>query len=157
IAAAIESQFREIVDTQPEWFAQHCDEAGWSEKAAQYWRAAGEQAARRAADVEAIEHFRRAVQRNAERPVSLERSRTELAILSQLGPALMTVQGWATPEVGEVLERATIVAKELETSRDLAAPLTSLWLFRFTRGEFERADQISDEIFRTAGELNDPD
>jgi len=157
IAAAIESRFPEIVDTQPEWVAQHCDEAGLSEKATQYWRTAGEQATRRAANVEAIEHFRRALLRNAERPASPESAQTELAILSQLGPALMTVQGWATPEVGEVLERATVVAKQLETSRDLASPLTSLWLFRFTRGELDRADQISDEIFRIAGELNDPE
>jgi class 3 adenylate cyclase/predicted ATPase len=155
IAAAIETQFPEIVDTQPEWLAQHCDETGWSEKATQYWRAAGEQAVRRAANVEAIEHFRRALLRNAERPAGIERSRTELAILSQLGPALMSIHGWAAPQVGEVLERATNVAKQLETSRDLAAPLTGLWLFRFTRGELDRADQISEEIFRLAGELND--
>jgi predicted ATPase/class 3 adenylate cyclase len=157
VAAAIETQFPEIVATQPEWLARHCDEAGWPEKAAQYWRAAGEQAVRRAANVEAIEHFRRALLRNAERPEGIERSRTELAISSQLGPALMSVHGWAAPEVGEILERATNVAQQLETSRDLAAPLTSLWLFRFTRGEFDRADQISEEIFRIARELNDPE
>jgi class 3 adenylate cyclase/predicted ATPase len=157
IAAAIETQFPEIVVTQPEWLAQHCDQAGWPEKAAQYWRAAGEQGVRRAANVEAIEHFRRAVRSNAERPPGVERARTELAILSQLGPALMSVHGWAAPEVGEILERATNVAQQLEASRDLAAPLTSLWLFRFTRGEFDRAEQISEEIFRIARELNDPE
>jgi class 3 adenylate cyclase/predicted ATPase/tRNA A37 threonylcarbamoyladenosine biosynthesis protein TsaE len=157
IAAAIETKFPEIVATQPEWLAQHCDEAGWPEKAAQYWRAAGEQAVRRAANVEAIEHFHRALLRNAERSAGIERSRTELAILSQLGPALMSVRGWAAPEVGEILERATNVAQQFETSRDLAAPLTSLWLFRFTRGELDRAEQISVEIFRIARELKDPE
>ena len=84
IAAAIETKFPEIVATQPEWLAHHCDEAGWPEKAAQYWRAAGEQAVRRAANVEAIEHFRRALLRSAERPAGIERPRAELAILSQL-------------------------------------------------------------------------
>jgi predicted ATPase/class 3 adenylate cyclase len=157
IAAAIETKFPEIVATQPEWLAQHCDEAGWAEKAAQYWRAAGEQAVRRAANVEAIEHFQRALLRNAERPAGSARSRAELAILSQLGPALMSVYGWAAPEVGETLERATNVAQQLEISRDLAAPLTNLWLFRFTRGELDGADQISEEIFRIARELNDPE
>jgi class 3 adenylate cyclase/predicted ATPase len=157
VAAAIETQFPEIVDTQPEWLAHNCDQAGWPTKAAQYWRAAGEQAVRRAANVEAIEHFRRALLRNAERPEGNERSRAELAISSQLGPALMSVHGWAAPEVGEILERATNVAQQLEASRDLAAPLTSLWLFRFTRGEFDRAEQISEEIFRIARELNDPE
>src|SRR5262249_34570092 len=155
IAAAIETKFPEIVVTQPEWLAQHCDEAGWPEKAAQYWRAAGEQAVRRAANVEAIEHFRRALLRNAKRSAGVESARTELAILSQLGPALMSVHGWAAPEGGEILERASNVAQQLESSRDLAAPLIGLWLFRFTRGEFERADQICDEMFRIARELND--
>jgi predicted ATPase len=121
IAAAIETQFPEIVATQPEWLAQHCDEAGWPEKATQYWRAAGEQAVRRAANVEAIEHFRRALLRNAERSAGVESARTELAILSQLGPALMSIHGWAAPVVGEVLERATSVARQLETSRDLGS------------------------------------
>ena len=32
IAAAIETKFPEIVATQPEWLAHHCDEAGWPEK-----------------------------------------------------------------------------------------------------------------------------
>jgi predicted ATPase len=77
--------------------------------------------------------------------------------LSQLGPALMSVHGWAAPEVGEIVERATNVAQQLEASRDLVAPLIGLWLFRFTRGEFDRADQISEEILRIACELNDPE
>jgi predicted ATPase len=157
IAAAIETQFPEIVDTQPEWIAQHCDEAGWFEKATQYWRAAGEQAVRRAANVEAIEHFRRALLRNAERPAGTERAHTELAILSELGPALLSVHGWTASQVEEVFVRATNVAQQLETSRDLAAPLTGLWIFRFTRGELGQADQISEQIFRIADELNDSD
>jgi len=157
IAAAVETQFPEIVATQPEWLAQHCDEAGWPEKATQYWRAAGEQAVRRAANVEAIEHFRRALLRNAERSAGVESARTELAILSQLGPALMSIHGWAAPVVGEVLERAASVARQLETSRDLAAPLTSLWLFRYARGELDQSDEISDEIFRIAQKLDDPE
>ena len=157
IAAAVETQFPEIVATQPEWLAQHCDKAGWPEKATQYWRAAGEQAVRRAANVEAIEHFRRALLRNAERSAGVESARTELATLSQLGPALMSIHGWAAPVVGEVLERAASVARQLETSRDLAAPLTSLWLFRYARGELDQSDEISDEIFRIAQKLDDPE
>src|SRR5262249_56074091 len=54
IAAAIETKFPEIVVTQPEWLAQHCDEAGWPEKAAQYWRAARAQAVRRPANLQPI-------------------------------------------------------------------------------------------------------
>jgi predicted ATPase len=101
--------------------------------------------------------FRRALLRNADRPEDADRLRTELTILSQLGPALMSIHGWAAPAVGEVLERATNVARQLEASRDLAAPLTSLWLFRYARGELDQSDAISDEIFRIARKLNDPE
>jgi hypothetical protein len=69
----------------------------------------------------------------------------------------MSIHGWAAPAVGEVLERATDVARQLETSRDLAPPLTSLWLFRYARGELNQSDEISNEIFRIARELDDPE
>ena len=155
IAETLENQFADIVQSQPELLAQHCSQAGWSEKAALYWRTAGERAALGGANVEAIEHFRRALLRNAERSDNTDRLRTELAILSQLGPALMTIQGWAAPAVGEVLERATNVARQLDASRDLAAPLTSLWLFRYARGELDQSDKISHELFRIARKLSD--
>lgn len=157
IAETFENQLADIAQNQPELLAQHCSEAGWPEKAALYWRAAGERALLRDANVEAIEHFRHALLRNAERSEGTDRLRTELAILSQLGPALMSIHGWAAPAVGEVLERATNVARQLEASRDLAAPLTSLWLFRYARGELDKSEEISDELFRIARKLNDPE
>jgi class 3 adenylate cyclase/tetratricopeptide (TPR) repeat protein len=157
VVETLENQFAEIAKNQPELLAQHCDAAEWSEKAALYWRAAGVQAAHRGANVEAIEHFRRALLRNAQRSESADRLRTELAILSQLGPALMSIHGWAAAAVGEVLERATNVARQLEASRDLASPLTSLWLFRYARGEFKQSAEISDELFRIARKLDDPE
>jgi class 3 adenylate cyclase/tetratricopeptide (TPR) repeat protein len=157
IVETLENQFPEIAKSQPELLAQHCDAAEWSEKATLYWRTAGEHAAHRGANVEAIEHFRRALLRNAQRSEGTDRLRTELAILSQLGPALMSIHGWAAPAVGEVLERATNVARQLEASRDLAPPLTSLWLFRYARGELKQSDEISDELFRIARKLDDPE
>jgi predicted ATPase len=69
----------------------------------------------------------------------------------------MSIHGWAAPAVGEVLERATNVARQLEASRDLAPPLTSLWLFRYARGELNQSDEISSELFRIARKLDDPE
>jgi hypothetical protein len=76
------------------------------EKAQKYWHTAGEQAVRRASNREAVGHFRQALALNEKLPPDIGRSRTELAILSQLGPALMSVHGWAAPEVGDVFARA---------------------------------------------------
>ena len=106
IASALEEAFPEIVEMQPEILARHCAEAGLNEKARNYWRTAGEQAVRRASNREAIGHFRQALALNEKLPPDIGRSRTELAILSQLGPALMSVHGWSVPEVGLVFERA---------------------------------------------------
>ena len=117
-----------------------------------------QQAAHRGANVEAIEHFRRALLRNADRTESSERLRTELAVLSELGPALMSIHGGAAPAVGEVLERATDVAiQQRSIALILDSFLTSLRPFRYARGELNQSDAISDEIFRIARKLNDPE
>jgi predicted ATPase len=81
------------------------------------------------------------------------RSLEELAILSQLGPALMSVHGWSAPEVGIAFERAERLARELESSIDLAPPLAGLWLFHTARGQFSRAEGITQELFHIAHTL----
>jgi class 3 adenylate cyclase/predicted ATPase len=157
IASTLEEAFPEIVEMQPEILARHCAEAEFHEKAQKYWRTAGEQAVRRASNREAIEHFRQALALNEKLPLDIERSRAELAILSQLGPALMSVHGWSAPEVGVVFERAEDLARQLESSVDLAPPLAGLWLFHTARGQFSRANEITNELFNVARTLDDRD
>jgi predicted ATPase len=127
------------------------------ERAIKYWRAAGEQATRRASNREAIGHFRQALALNEKQPPGVARFRAELAILSQLGPALMSIHGWSAPEVGIVFERAEDLARQLESSVDLAPPLAGLWLFHMARGQYARSDKITDELFNVARGLDDPD
>jgi predicted ATPase len=157
ITSALEDAFPEIVEMQPEILARHCAEAGLDEKAQKYSRTAGEQAVRRASNREAIGHFRQALALNEKLPPDIGRSRTELAVLSQLGPALMSVHGWSAPEVGVVFERAEDLARQLESSVDLAPPLAGLWLFHTARGQFSRANEITNELFNVAHTLGDPD
>ena len=150
IVTTLEEEFPEIIDMQPEILARHSAEAGLDEKAIKYWRLAGEQAVRRASNREAIGHFRQALALSEKQPPNIECSRTELAILSQLGPALMIVHGWSAPEVGVAFERAVDLARQLESSADLAPPLAGLWLFRTARGQFSRAEEITNELFNVA-------
>ena len=157
IATTIEREFPEIVATQPALLAQHYAEAGLNSKAIIYWRTAGEQAVRRAANREAIGHFRRALALNETQPLDAERSRTELAILSRLGPAFMSVCGRAAVEVGAAFERAGVVARQLESSLDLAPPLAGLWLFHLTQGHFVHAQEIVDQLFHVARNLDSRD
>jgi class 3 adenylate cyclase/tetratricopeptide (TPR) repeat protein len=157
IADVLEKEFPEIVEVQPELLAKHCAEAGLNEQAIRYWRRAGEKAVRRGSNREAIGHFSQALTLNEKQPPDVGRSLTELAILSQLGPALMSVHGWSAPQVGIAFERAEHLARELESSIDLAPPLAGLWLFRTARGQFSRAEEITKELFNVAQTLHDPD
>src|SRR5215468_2732687 len=157
IASILEEEFPEMAEVRPELLAKHCTEAGLDKRAIKYWRTAGEKAVHRASNHEAIRHFGQALALNEKQVPESERSRTELAILSQLGPALLSVYGWSAPEVGDAFERAEDLARQLASSVDLAPPLAGLWLFHIARGQFSRADDIANELFNVARILDDPD
>jgi len=156
IVEAIERCFPGIAEAQPEILAHHCTDAGLAEKAIGYWREAGERAVRRAANREAIGHFHRALALLEAQPEGPARAAAEIKVLSQLGPALMLVEGWAALEAERVYERARRLAGELESSADLVPPLVGLWLFRHTRGEFSAALEATQELFRVVRPLDDP-
>ncbi len=138
----------------PEIVALHLQNAERPAEAVVYWQKAGEQAVRHANNREAVAHFRRALSLLEAQPQTSERWRTELAILSQLGPALMSVHGWAAAEVGEVVERAADVGRRLESSQELAPSIANLWVFHYASGRLDAAEKISDDLFRIARELN---
>ena len=68
IAEALESQFAEIAESQPELLARHCTEAGLIEKAAGLWGKAGQRSLARSALVEAVAQLTRALDQIATLP-----------------------------------------------------------------------------------------
>ena len=141
----------------PEIVAHHLQNAGHASRAIGYWREAGERAVLRAANREAIEHFHRVLALLKSEPESAERWRDELAVLSQLVPALMHVHGWTAPEVGKAAESAAAVGRRLKSSADIAPSIANLWLYQFPRFRLDLAEEISADLFRIAGELDDPE
>src|SRR5262245_21867864 len=61
IAEAIEGQFADIAENQPQLLARHCTEAGLIEKAASLWGNAGQRSLGRSALIEAAEQLTRAL------------------------------------------------------------------------------------------------
>jgi len=157
IADALLAASGEDAAAAPEIIAHHLERAGKSLEAASYWRQAGERAAHRAAKREAIEHFRRALALLETRPESAERLRIELVVLSQLGPALMSVYGWTAPEAEEAVERAAKIGRGLESSADLAPSIANLAVFHIYRCQLDQAEHASADLFRIAAELHDPE
>jgi class 3 adenylate cyclase/predicted ATPase len=143
--------------TTPEIIAHHMQHAGRSVEAIDHWREAGEMAVRCAGNREAIRHFRRGLSLLEAQPETVERWRTELAILSQLGPALMSVHGWGAIEAGEVVERAAEIGRRLASSADHAPAIANLCLVNLVRGRLDRAAEIAVDLSRIAQELGDPE
>ena len=93
IAEALEAHFPELMDTQPEVFAQHYAEAGLVEKSVSYWGKAGHRSAARSAMAEATAQFRKGLDHLALLSDTPERQRRELELHSALGAVLMPVKG----------------------------------------------------------------
>ena len=140
-----------------EVIAHHLQFAGRSAEAIIHWRKAGERAVQQAANREAVGHLRRALSLLEVQPETPERRRAELAILLQLGPALMSLHGWWASEVGETIERASGVARRLKSSADLAPSIANLWSFNIARGRYDQAEANSRDLFRIARDLDDPE
>src|SRR4029077_15392775 len=70
IAETLESQFADIVESQPELLARHCTEAEQIEKAAGLWGKAGQRSLERSALVEATVQLARALEQIAALPAT---------------------------------------------------------------------------------------
>jgi predicted ATPase len=113
IAEALEVNFPEMVDSQPEILAQHYTEAGLVENAVAYWSKAGHRSAASSAMVEAATQFRKGLDQLALLPSEPERWRGELEFYSALGAVLLAAKGQAAPETGNAFARAQELWEQL--------------------------------------------
>jgi predicted ATPase len=93
IATTLESQFPEIVATQPQLMAHHCAEAGFNEKAVSYLLKSGQQAVARSAMTEAVSQLQRGLELLANMPEESRPVQHELDLQIALGRALMATSG----------------------------------------------------------------
>jgi class 3 adenylate cyclase/tetratricopeptide (TPR) repeat protein len=114
IANALEQQFPELLQTQPETLAHHLTEAGLIEKAIGYWLQAGKNAAQRSANLEAIAHLQRGIELTRRLPPTDEgRDRSELDLQLLLGPCLIATHGPAASAAVKTFARARELCERL--------------------------------------------
>jgi class 3 adenylate cyclase/tetratricopeptide (TPR) repeat protein len=150
IAAALQQQFPEVADEQPELIAQHLTGAGDDEHAIEFWEAAGERAVEGTAWHEAAAHFRQAIEcltRLPEDPRWLER---ELDLQNAITPVLMSVDGPGSSHVRDACERAHALASRLERDDKIYPSLAGFWYNHFLRGEMDEAVVAAREALRFA-------
>ena len=146
IATTLESQFPEIVATQPQLMAHHCAEAGFNEKAVGYRLKAGQQAVARSAMTEAVAQLRRGLELLANMPEESRPVQHELDLLIALGRALMATSGYSAPVVADTLVRARALAERFDRPDRLAPLLYFQWGFHMVRAEHELAVSLAEQM-----------
>jgi class 3 adenylate cyclase/tetratricopeptide (TPR) repeat protein len=156
IAQVLEAQFAETVETQPEVLAHHYTEAGLTAQAIPYWQRAGERAVGRSAHVEAIGHFRMALEVLELLPDAPERVRQELTLQRALGASLLATQGFAASDVEHAYTRARALCQWLGDIPEIFPVLFGLWGFYETRGDLRTARELAEPLLTLAQRQHDP-
>ena len=150
IANALEQQFSEIVQTQPETLAHHLTEAGLIEKAIGYWLQAGKNAALRSANVEAIAHLRRGIEVMRSLPAGDGNDRRELDFQVILGPCLIATQGPAESKAVATFARARELCERLGEPPEYLQVMFWLATASVVRGELPQALEAVETLLNVA-------
>ena len=120
VAEALETQFADIAENQPELLARHCTEAGLIEKAATLWGKAGQRSLARSALVETVDQLTRALDQIASLPATPPLRREQIRLQVSLITPIMQVKGYAAPETKAAVSRARLL---IDQSEALGEPL----------------------------------
>jgi predicted ATPase len=148
IAATMESDFADLVETQPELVAHHYTEAGLTEQAVPYWLAAARQALRRHANQEAANHANRGLELLAALPDTTQRDALELSLQQVLAPSLNFVVG--PHAVDHIHARAYELARKLGDAPAQFPALSGMAYGKILRGQMPEARALAEEFLELA-------
>jgi predicted ATPase len=155
IAEMLEAQSPELIDNQPELFAQHYTEAGLIEKSVTYWAKAGHRSAALSGMVEAVSQFQKALDQLTLLPDAPKRQRQELELQSGLGAALLLVKGFAAPETGHAYARARELWQQLGSPSEFLHVPWGQFFFHVNRCEFGVAQRLTEDLLSLSRQHND--
>ena len=121
----------DIVASQPEIVAHHFTEAGLVEPAVDYWLKAGQQAARRSANAEALNHLARGLELLPKIDDPTLRNKSELLLQTSLGNSLRATRGWSIESVKHAYTRALQLCKESGFDEHTLPAVFGLWTWNF--------------------------
>jgi predicted ATPase len=125
-------------------------------RAADYFLQAVGQAVCVSANQEAIALARRGLGVLAALPETPARARQEVTLLTALGVALIATRGFASPEVEETYLQAQARCQRTDDAQALFPVLYGLWNVYLLRCEFERCQELADQVVRLAQGQPDP-
>jgi predicted ATPase len=156
IAEALETHSPELMDTQPELFAQHYAEAGLVEKSVAYWGKASRRSVARSAMAEAAAQLQKGLDQLALLPDDPKRQRQELEFRMSQGAVLWVVKGVAAPERGHAYARAQELWEQLGNPSEFFQVPFGQSIYHTFRGEFGVAQRLDEDLLRLSRQRNDP-
>lgn len=156
IGEVLETQFKDVIESQPALLAHHFTEGGESAKAIHYWIKAAQKSQEQSANPEAIRQFERALALTMETPASPQRDLLELSIKLPLSGVLMAVQGYAAAEVEPLQNRCIEICRAIGEGPPLFTVLIANWEWQFIRARFAHCDRLCPEIIDLAERLDGP-
>ncbi len=153
IAQALEDQFPEVAETQPELVAHHYAAAGLAAPAIDYYRRAAERAMAASANADAIAHLTKGLELIDSLPKSAERISREIEFRLALATPLTAIRGWGSVEVQAAYARAKELCAGAGETPELFRSLVGLWLYHLARPDLETASELSRELFNLAAKL----
>jgi hypothetical protein len=130
--------------------AVHFDRGRELPRAVLYHHAAGDNAGRRNAPREAIDHYRRALELLAELPDSHQRAQREIELNIALGPVLLASQGWGAAEAERAYARAQQLCARTGATRELFTALWGLWMYRWGQDRLDDAHALGEQLLGLA-------
>jgi len=135
--------------------AMHFERGQDYRRAVQYLEQAAQNALRRSANREAIDHLSRGLELLKTLPDTPERTRQELALQVALNVPLVMVKGYAAPDVEAAYARARALCQEVGETPQLFLVLHGLWRFYVLRADFQTAYEQSEQLLRLAQRTQD--
>jgi class 3 adenylate cyclase/tetratricopeptide (TPR) repeat protein len=155
IAQVLEKQFPDTKENQPELLAHHYTESGLIEQAIPYWQQAGQRAAQRSANIEAIKHLTRGLELLSLLPDTPERVQQELTLQIALGGQLAVTRGYSAVEVEQAYVRAQELCRQVGETPQLFPALRGLWNFYLVRAEHRTARELGEQLLTLAQSVQD--
>ena len=145
-ADALERDFADLIERQPEILAHHLTGAGQIEKAVAQWLKAGQFAAARLAHREAIGHFDRGLALLAGTPEGPARDGQEAELHLARGLSLFTTEGFISEAAGRAYARAREIAERRRDGRQLVLSVYGQWQGTAGAGNVSKGRGLSQEL-----------
>ena len=136
--------------------AMHFERGRDYQRATHYLKQGANNAIRRFAYQEAVDLARRGIELINHLPHTREVLAEALCLHLTLGVPLIAIEGYASPNVGEVYMKARQFYDQLGDSPDVSEVLWGLWTFHTLSGELETAREIAREFLRLSERLPYP-